>query len=200
MTSPIYYHPWIYERVMRLLYRNHYRERIQAVAEAIPPGSSVADICAGDCSLLRYGLHNQSADYHAYDINPRFVRWAKKRGIPMKALDIRINDIPFADCVVMLSSLYQFIPQERKTLEKLLLAAKRRVILAEPIHNVAQSRNPLMRWAGRTLTKVGDNPCAQRFDEETLRALLAEYGIQTLKPIAGGRELLAIHLTGEAHS
>lgn len=185
---------------MRLLYWGFYQQRLQVVAEIIPPGSSIVDICAGDCSLLRHGLQNKPVDYRAYDINPRFVQWAVKRGIPMKTIDVRNDGVPSADCVVMLSALYQFIPQERKMLDKLVSAAKRLVILTEPIHNVAQSRNPLIRWGGKTMTRVGDNPCAQRFDEERLRELFAEFGFQTIIPIAGGRELFAIYQVGESHS
>ncbi len=193
MNSPIYFHPWIYEAVMRFLYGGQYLERLQAVAALIPEGSRVADVCAGDCSLYRYALKDKNIDYVAFDINPRFAFWAGSHGISMTVIDLRVDNIPQADCVVMLGALYQFIPHERLMIEKLLQAARRIVILAEPIHNVAQSRIPLLRWMGRLATRVGDNPCSRRFDETSLRAFLGEYGFQSIRSLAGGRELLAVY-------
>ncbi|MGC9328853.1 MAG: hypothetical protein ACP5I1_14555 [Candidatus Hinthialibacter sp.] len=193
MTSPIYYHPRIYEVVMRVLYRERYLERIQSVGGLIEEGVSVADVCAGDCSLYRYGLENKRVEYRAYDLNPRFVAWAKKRGIFIQQVDYRQEDIPPADVVVMMSSLYQFIPHERIILGKLTQSAKRRVILTEPVQNVAQSANPLIRRFAQWAARVEDHPCAQRFDEKTLRALLEDFHFQSIKPIAGGREILAAY-------
>lgn len=198
MNGPIYFHPWIYEAVMRLLYGRYYRKRLLAVAALIPDGSRVADVCAGDCSLYRYALKDKNIDYVAYDINLRFASWASLHGITMTVSDLRANDFPQADCVVMLGALYQFIPHERLVIDKLLQAARRIVILAEPIHNVAQSRILLFRRVGQWATRVGDNPCAQRFDEVTLRSLLGEYGFQKITPLAGGRELLAVYTVADS--
>ncbi len=193
MTSPIYFHPWIYERVMRRLYSGCYEERIHDATRHIPNGSSVADICAGDCSLYRYGLSDMNIDYTAYDINPRFMRWAEKRSIPMRHLDIRSECPPTVDCVVMMSALYQFIPHERDILNRMISAARKMVILTEPVRNVAQSSLAPIRWAGRILTRVQDNPCDQRFTVESFRNLLDEYGFQIIQPIANERELLAVY-------
>ncbi|MBN2328152.1 MAG: hypothetical protein JXR73_13455 [Candidatus Omnitrophica bacterium] len=193
MTSPIYFHPRIYELVMRVIYRGRYFERIRSVADLIPKGASVADVCAGDCSLYRYGLTNKGVEYRAYDLNPRFAAWAKKQGISMRRIDLRTEDVPPADFVVMLSALYQFIPDERIILEKLIRSVKRQVILTEPVHNISQSVNPLVRRFSQRLAGIDDNPCAQRFDEKTLRALLDDFHFQSIKPIAGGREILAIY-------
>lgn len=200
MTSPIYFHPWIYECVMRILYWGNYQGRIREAADRIPRGISIADVCAGDCSLLRYGLLNHNADYRAYDINPRFVRWAEKRGIYMQKIDIRKDEIPPADCVVMLSALYQFIPHERTIVDRLIHASKQMVILTEPVRNIAQNSNPLIRWGGQNFTRVGDNPCLYRFTEEQLSALLTECGFQSITPIARGRELLAVYSRSDSLS
>ena len=178
---------------MRVLYGRYYRERIKKVAAWIPENTQVVDLCAGDCSLYRYGLTFKPVDYRAFDINSGFIRWAAKRNIPMQRLDLHSDPIPDADSIVMMSSLYQFIPYEKKIVRSLIHAAKRRVILTEPIRNIAQSRFPLVGWIGKKLTQVGDHPCTQRFDEETLRALLTEFGFQTIQSIAGGREILAVY-------
>jgi hypothetical protein len=193
MTSPIYYHTWIYERVMRRLYSGCYEERIHDAALHIPDGCSVADICAGDCSLYRYGLIDKNINYTAYDINPRFIRWAEQRNISMRHLDIRSEDIPQVDCVVMMSALYQFIPHERDVLERMINAARKMVIITEPVRNVAQSSFAPIRWMGKILTRVQDNPCDQRFTEASFRNLVDEYGFHPIEPIANQRELLAVY-------
>ncbi|MFB3785420.1 MAG: hypothetical protein ACE15F_03530 [bacterium] len=192
MISPIYWHPRLYEAALRLLYLSHYRERIQAVAERIPDGSSVADVCAGDCSLGRYGLRDKPITYTAYDWNPVFVRWARGRGLAMEKLDLWSQEIPSADCVVMMGSLYQFIPRQAEVLEKLIRAARRRVIVNEPVMNLAQSTHPWVRQAAYLLSYAGRHSSRHRFTEGGLRAYLEERGFHSIALIAEGRDLVAV--------
>lgn len=193
MISPIYWHPYLYEAALRLLYRSYYRERIQAVAERIPEGSSVADVCAGDCSLYRYGLRDKQIPYAAYDLNPVFVRWARGRGLAMEKLDLWSQEIPPADCVVMMGSLYQFIPAHAGILDKLIRAARRRVIVNEPVMNLAQSTHPWVRQAAYLFSYAGRRRSSRhRFTEGELRAFLEERGFHSIALIAAGRDLVAV--------
>ncbi len=192
MISPIYWHPYVYELAMRLLYRARYRERIQAVAALIPEGARVADVCAGDCSLYRYGLRDKSVTYTAYDRNPVFVRWARRRGMDMERLDLWDQEIPAADCVVMMGSLYQFIPRHTGILDKLIRAARRRVIVNEPVMNLAQSPHAWIRRAAWLLSDAGRESSRHRFTEGELRSLLESRGFCSLALIAGGRDLVAV--------
>ncbi len=50
-TSLIYRSATGYELVMRALYGRHYADRMQAVAEQVPPGASVLELCCGPGTL-----------------------------------------------------------------------------------------------------------------------------------------------------
>lgn len=191
MYSPIYWHPFLYELSMRMLYRSGYGERIKAVSVLIADHATVADVCAGDCSLYRYGLQHKDLVYTAYDINPMFVRWGVRRNIDIRKLDLRHDPMPRADYVVMMGSLYQFIPNERIIIDQMMNAAAKRVILVEPVRNLSQHVNPVLRKVARFFSSVDDQPCDRRLNETGLRQLLADKGFQTMYSIVHGRELLA---------
>jgi len=192
MISPIYWHPYLYEAALRLLYRSRYRKRIQTVADWIAEGVSVADVCAGDCSLYRYGLRGRNVTYTAYDVNPVFVRWARGRGLAMEWLDLRSQEIPPADCVVMMGSLYQFIPRHAEILDQLIRAARRRVIVNEPVMNLAQSSHAWVRQAAYFLSRADSQGSRRRFTESEMRSLLEGRGFHSIALLAGGRDLAAV--------
>jgi len=189
--NPIYSHPLLYEASIRLLYRWHYNSRYRAAAEHIPLGASVVDLCAGDCALYRYALQAKGVNYLACDFNEIFLQWAKGNGIATRRLDLRLEEIPSADYVVMMGSLNQFIPNEGEIVEKMMRAAGKKVIITEPVRNLWQSPFPPARWAARWFTSIGSETFEHRFDETSFRERLAPYGFQGFTPIAGGRDHLA---------
>lgn len=192
MRSPIYWHPFLYELSIRLLYGRHYNERFFAVAQYVNEGESVVDICAGDCALHRYALKERGASYLACDINETFLFWAQRRNIKTKQLDVMESGVPQADCVIMMGSLCQFIPNEKKVIEKMVAAAGRVVIITEPVRNWSQSRWGVLRWLGRFGSRLDSGEAPLRFTQETLTPVLQACGFQTVQLIAGGRELIAV--------
>ncbi len=192
MINPIYAHPRIYETGLRILYRSRYIERLTAVAEEIPEGASVVDLCAGDCALYRYVLKQKKVDYLACDRNEKFLRWAENQGINTQYLNLFTDDVPTVDCVVLMGSLYQFYPNEQHILSKMIQSAREKVIVSEPIRNLSQSRFFLLKWLAYYLTKFGKETYKHRFNEKSLHLLLKEAGFHFFKPIAGGREILSV--------
>lgn len=90
----------------------------------------------------------------------------------------------------MLSALYQFIPHEDRMLARMVESAERYVILAEPVHNLSTSPNPVLAWLGRRLSDPGTGGSAKRLDAERLQQLVEPYKIDLFQPIAGGRDML----------
>lgn len=191
MKNPIYQYPLIYELALRVVYHVHYGERLRAVADLIPEGSSVTEICAGDCALYRYFLKKKPVDYLACDINERFLRWAEARGIPAMKLDLQSDPIPPADCVVMMGSLYQFIPHEKVILEKLIAASRKRFIIDEPVRNFSQSRFQLVQRVCRFFSSLDRDEFPQRFTFETMQPVLNQVGITDIRLTSGGRDICA---------
>ena len=192
-TSLIYRSAAGYELLMRGLYGRHYGDRMRAVSEQVPDGASVLELCCGPGTLyLRY-LQTRTRGYVGIDVNPGFVERLKRHGIDARRVDLASSPddpLPPADAVIMQASLYHFLPDPERILDRMLAAARDRVIVSEPVRNLASSDLPLIGRLGRGAADPGVGGHAQRFTEETLGALMARYRERTLKsfPIPGGRE------------
>ncbi|HTV21785.1 MAG TPA: methionine biosynthesis protein MetW, partial [Polyangiaceae bacterium] len=171
-VSLVYAHPWVYQGVMRALYGRGFDARYRAIAELIEPGSEVFEVCAGDGYLYRRYLQPKAVRYAGGDINEAFLRHARRSGIAIQRLDAVSDPIPVADYVVIQASLYQFIPHHLRLLESLLGAARRSLIVAEPIVNLSTSSSGLVRWLAQRSANPGDGHKAARFDEASLDAAL----------------------------
>ncbi len=192
----IYSHPLLYQLVMRGLYGRHYRDRYEAIAAEIADQSDVLDVCAGDCRLYTQCLSVKGVRYRAVDFSPVFVRAARAKGIDATLLDVRRDELPRADVVVMEASLYQFLPDAGGVLEKLLRAARAKLIVAEPVRNLSSSSLGWLAGLSGQLTRVSEHHplgAPARFDEPSLEKLFtAAPGFQRMFPIPGGREVVGI--------
>jgi hypothetical protein len=94
------------------------------------------------------------------------------------------------DYVVMQGSLYHFLPDAGSVVERMLRAAGRYAIVAEPIRNWTTSRGRVLAWLARELRAVRGEAAASRFTEPALDALFATYRDRVVHCglIAGGRE------------
>lgn len=192
-TSLVYRSATGYELAMRALYGRHYAARLTAVADHVPPDSSVLELCAGPGALYRRRLRGHTRAYTGVEINPRFVNRLRRMGASALQLDVSCAaELPAADVVVMQASLYHFLPEAAAVVDKMLAAARLRVIVAEPVRNLANSRLPLLAALGRRATDpgAGDDGHEQRFDEPALDRLMARYAGAVIAAftIPGGRE------------
>ena len=105
-VSFVYQSKIIYTLLMKCFYGHHYLGRYRAIAEKIPRGASVTDVCSGDSALYTRYLKGKNK-YTGIDMNPLTAfnsQWVK-----IIKGDIVKEAIPKADYVVMQGSLYQFI-------------------------------------------------------------------------------------------
>jgi hypothetical protein len=175
--SLIYRSDALYELAMAALYGRHYPARYRAIADLIPAGASVLDLCCGPALLYHRRLREKRVDYTGLDVNPRFIRRLVARGAAGRVWDVAgETPLPRADYVVMQASLYHFLPQPRPVVDRMLAAARRQVIIAEPVRNLASSRWRALAALGRRLSDPGDGTSARRFTAATLDQLFASYG------------------------
>jgi SAM-dependent methyltransferase len=189
-VSFVYRSETVYGLTMWALYGRHYGARDRVVAELVPPGAELLDVCCGPATLYRRRLREKGVRYRGLDLNPRFV-------VRLRALGIRADvwdaaepaALPPADIVTMQASLYHFLPDPRPVLERMLAAARDVVIVSEPVRNLSDSRFAPLAAIGRQATRVGDGG-AQRFDEPHLDALMGRYSdaVRERFLIPGGRE------------
>ena len=189
-NSLIYRSPRMYGLAMRLLYGRHHDARYRSLAALIPEHASVVELCCGPGELYRRHLSSKSVRYVGLDRNPGFIRRVRAAGAMGHVVDVRsCSPLPAADYVLMQASLYQFMPEGSDLIARMLAAARRRVIIAEPIHNLSTSTGPLGPWLAR-MANPGDGAALDRHDEETLSRLLDQFRprIERTFLLPGGRE------------
>jgi SAM-dependent methyltransferase len=191
----IYRSPALYELAMLGLYGRHYPARYRAVADLISPRSSVLDLCCGPAVLYERYLRPKSVEYTGLDINETFVRGLKRRGVRAELWDLRDDaPLPPADSVVMQASLYHFLPDPLPVLGRMLGAARKQVIVAEPVRNLTSSRLPLLGPLSRLLTDPGVGRQPYRFTEVALDELIGSLYPRSPRTqlISGGREKIYV--------
>ena len=188
MTGFVYKSPWVYEAFMRVLYRQEFSLRYEAVARAIDGCESVVDVCCGPGLLERW--LDPAIRYRGMDCNPRFVRRAARRGADVIQGDVREAEIPQADAVVMVSSLYQFLGEHEALIERMIDACRRRVVIAEPIQHTSHANWLLTKIAG-LLLDPGVPYSHDRFDREAMTTCFRKIGFSRIEPV-GTRELMGV--------
>jgi hypothetical protein len=109
---------------MFALYGRTYFERSRIVANLIPERSSVVDLCCGPATLYQRYLRQKDIDYTGLDINTRFIQRLCSWGVTGIRWDVtERKPFPQADYLIMQSSLYQFLPDPRPVLDRMLVAA-----------------------------------------------------------------------------
>jgi hypothetical protein len=125
------------------------------------------------------------------DINPNFIARLSRSGAVGRIWDLRSNEeLPAADYVIMQASLYHFLPNASEVVDRMLRAGRKRVIIAEPIRNLAMSNSRLLSLLGKLLTNPGVGEHSLRFTEESLTDFFSSYASRVVEcfTIAGGRE------------
>jgi SAM-dependent methyltransferase len=190
-TSLVYRNPLIYDAVMLALYGRHASARYRVIADLVPESTSVLELCCGPATLYRRHLRARGVRYTGIDINPRFVARVNAQGGVGQAWDLQSDTpLPQADYVIMQASLYHFLPDPGPVMDRMLAAAGRQVIVAEPIRNLADSRVPILSWLARRQTNAGTGQQAHRFNEGTLDAFFSRHATRVVRSflIPGGRE------------
>ena len=190
-TSVIYQNALVYESVMLVLYGRHYFSRYKAIASLIPNGAGVLDVCCGPARIYSRYLKRKDVKYYGLDINEGFISNLIRAGARGEIWDLRDDrDLPPADYVLMHASLYHFLPDASGVIDRMLRAARKQVIIAEPIRNLADSNIPLLSPFARRQTDPGIGKQPARFTEITLDRLMSRYTSRLNQSflIPGGRE------------
>jgi SAM-dependent methyltransferase len=194
--SLIYRSPLAYELLMRGLYGRHYAARMRVVAEQVPPGASVLELCCGPGTLYHRHLRDRAGSYVGVDVNPRFVAELRRNGVDARERDLARDQgpLPGAHVVLMQASLYHFLPDASEIVDRMLAAARERVIVSEPVRNLASSQNPLIAALGRRAADPGVGGAERRFTETMLDQLFDRYRdrVEVAQLIPGGREKLYV--------
>lgn len=201
--SVIYRSAWGYELVMRGLYGRHYADRYRVIADLVTPGSTVLELCCGPGFLFERYLGPKGVTYTGLDMNPRFIARVVRLGGRGEVCDLaQAPELPAADTVIMQASLYHFLPDPAPIVDRMRRAARRQVIVAEPVRNLAMSRLPILASLARRLTDPGTGAQPSRFTAESLDALFQKIHIRPALVLSmpGGRERIYVLEPAGLHS
>ncbi|HWF25927.1 MAG TPA: methyltransferase domain-containing protein, partial [Solirubrobacteraceae bacterium] len=175
--------------------------RMAAVAEQVPAGASVLELCCGPATLYRRYLRRRAGSYIGVDVNDGFVSRLRRSGVDARRMDLAENDepLPAADVAIMQASLYHFLPDASAVVDRMLTAARDLVIVSEPVRNLATSSLPIVSRLGRRAADPGSGGHANRFTEASFDALMQRYGERARAAflIPGGREKVYVLSAGE---
>ena len=195
-TSLIYRSAAGYELLMRALYGRHYAARMRAVAGQVPAGASVLELCCGPGTLYERHLRGRAGAYVGIDVNAGFVERLRRHSVDARRVDLAAgaDSLPQADVVILQAGLYHFLLRPERILDRMLAAARDRVIVSEPVRNLASSQNALIARLGRRAADPGVGGHADRFTAGSLEALMARYHERLVRsfPIPGGREVVYV--------
>ena len=148
-------------------------------------------------------LRGKDVRYTALDGNGRMVAAARRAGLDARLWDARTDAIPEADVVVLSSSLYHFHAQAPALLQRLRRAARRLVLVSEPVQNLsAHPLGPvraLATWLsdpGMETQGAAGSSHTFRYDLTSFRDLADRAGARSFLHPEGARNALAVFETG----
>jgi hypothetical protein len=141
-------HSLLYETLMLGLYGfRGYTNRYQAIAERIPRGASVLELCCGPAMLYHRHLKAKQIQYTGLDIHESFIEALNRGGAQGLIWDVNSDTpLPEADFVLIQASLSCFLPDVTPVLRRMVAAARREVIIAEPIRSLPGRVLPILNW------------------------------------------------------
>ena len=171
---------------MRLLRGSRRPEMYRLLAEEIGRISTL-DLCCGEAELRRWLSHDR---YQGIDKNPFFAAELRRRGIPVIEEDVLAAPWPAADCLVMVDSLYHFLPEIDRLMDKAVAFPGNKVIFSESIENLTTHTSDWVSKISAWATRVDGQSYPRRFSEDTLGALFRKHGFQ--RTIKTGANLIGI--------
>ena len=175
MKSITYWHRLIYTSLMRLTYGRKFKRRYEVLNGLLERDHSLLELCSGDCYLYLNFLIQKGIRYTGVDINKSFVNYARRNSVNVEILNVLYDEIPEEDTILMHASLYQFIPNEKRIIDKIIAAAKEKVIIAEPVMNRSHSANKFTRILSAFLSNPGTKRAKKRFSPEDFEKLCCSY-------------------------
>jgi SAM-dependent methyltransferase len=179
--GPVYWNTGSYRLTMKLLRPSGRQAMYRQIAQEIGR-RSVVDLCCGLGELRTWLLGNP---YQGVDKNPAFVAYLQKQNVSVVQGDILQVAWPASECLVMVESLYHFLPDPAPLLAKMKAQAYKKIIISESVVNVAHSPWRWVKWLSEWATRVDSQEFPGRFTEDSFRAALLPYGFQRFTRVNG---------------
>lgn len=161
--------------MMNVLYRGKYKGRFRKVFNLVY-GNSVLELCFGDILFARL-CKEKGKKWMGYDINNKFVNYARKHSFDAQIADIRtIESLPEAEQCVIIGSLYHFFGHEERLFDVILKSCSE-LIISEPIKNLS-SRKGLMGYIAKKYTNAGTGEAKYRYNRRNIATMIKKYTLK----------------------
>jgi hypothetical protein len=201
ITSPIYWSPTVYRLAMRALYGGKLEERYRVVDRLVPDGARVVELCCGCGYLYEHYLRHRQIEYLGLDLLPRMTRRLQRLGAHVEVADVgQSAALPQADFLLMLGSLYHFHPNEACILRK--MAQSGTGIVLEPMQNLSQSSNPMIRLLARSMSFISGTSSDYRLTPQRMEEVLDAAGVRVIssETVVDGQYRLTVFQRGTVES
>lgn len=192
MRGMIYWNTSLYHIAMKGIYGKGFETRYKVVAENVVKGWRVLDLCCGDCYIVNF--LDGSVRYEGRDFNNLFLNAMRRKGLKVSYSDLKndFNENTKFDCVMMMGSLHQFIPDEDSILRKMKAIASKRIIISEPCKNIISTRNPIVSFLAKIISKPDDERISsiKRFDYDGIIAIFKRHGATRI--INAGKDVIGV--------
>ena len=174
--SPIYWTAVGYDLIMRIIWGKRHRHILERANQLIPAGASVSEVCCGTGLLYRNYLCEKEITYLGMDTNGHFIMALKQLGINSKHHDLRKDEIDPADYVVICASFYHFADEREDVLRRMCAAARKAVIISEPVKNYSHTLTGPIGKLANWLTNPRSGSYQDRFTPESFREFADKLG------------------------
>ncbi len=156
-----YKNRYIYALLTHCKFPFHYSYRFKLAAQAIEGATDVCDLCAGSGRLRHY--LSPGVTYRAIESELALIRYFEHHHIcstHLNLFDVRSEQLPTTDTMVMIMSLYQF----RDCVERLIPLFKMHARKIVIIESVLTKRSRMSTFLKRLRTFVCDRPYTRPTD------------------------------------
>ncbi|MBN1645291.1 class I SAM-dependent methyltransferase [Candidatus Woesearchaeota archaeon] len=195
--SILYWHPWIYKIGLILYHGIYLAKRYEYMAKEIGKNKTVLEPGCGP-GLLANFLH-KSCKYIGFDIDPMFVKYAKKKELHVyEGNALKAKSYKKADTIVLCDFVHHIGRQDEKQMLNLCNKYGKKIIICEQPAPLLLKRIPLYVWMFNKIDqdKAGKvNLALQRTETDLLKDMKKGFGIikkkKKIKKI--GRDIIATY-------
>ncbi len=188
MMSPIYWSASFYNVALKLLYGTQFKERFRCVAARIPSDTKeILDVCCGTGLLFDLYLRQSDVHYIGLDFNKSLLRRVRKIGGETIHMQLP-GRLPAADVVLMMGSLYHFKGQEAEMVDFMIAAARKKVIILEPVQ--AMSSSLIGGFLGKWATYIHNTSSSYRIREHCLKEIMKRYPLAAFTKVMGEKYMM----------
>lgn len=177
--SIIYWHPWIYKIGLWLYHGRFLKQRYTYISRQIGKNKTVLEPGCGPGLLARF--LDKTCKYIGFDIDPMFVKYAKKKGLNVYEGDAtKAKAYKKADAIVMCDFFHHIGRKDEKKVLKLCKKHAKKIIICE---QAALEILKNMSWYVWFYNKIDQdkkakvNLALQRTEKQLIRDMRNGFGV-----------------------